>query len=141
MTIDNSNELTKQILLAASKLGARLWRRNIGQAWIGRAKRFDKDETVALMQFKAGDVLIRSARPFHSGEAGQADLYGWTPTLITADMVGQMLPVHTEVEIKFGKDRMSEDQDKWLAFCQKQKVRAGVARTVEDAERIISGTR
>lgn len=135
--IENSAELTKQILLAASKMGARLWRRNIGQAWIGKSLVFKKKTTV-LHTFNPGDVLIQNARPFHSGEAGQADLYGWTPKLITADMVGQMLPVHTEVEIKFGNDRMSEEQDRWLAFCEKQKVRAGVARTVEDAKKILS---
>jgi len=136
--IENSNELTKQILLMASKMGARLWRRNIGMGWIGQSVVIKKRETVMLAP---GDVVIRNARPFHNGEAGQFDTWGWKQVTITPEMVGTVIAQHVEIEIKFGKDRMSSEQDKWGALCERQNVRAGVARTVEDAERIISGTR
>lgn len=138
MKIDSTAELTKQILLAASKMGARLWRRNIGQGWIGKSKVFTKTETVEKFTFHAGDVLIRSARPFHNGEAGQSDLWGFVPVTITPDMLGQTIPVHTEVEIKFGADRMRPEQEKWRSFCEKNGVRVGVARTVDDAIKVLS---
>lgn len=136
MTIDNANELTKQILLMASRVGARLFRRNVGMGWIGQSVVIKKRESVML---SPGDVVIRNARPFHNGEAGQFDTWGWKPLVITQDMVGSTVAQHVEIEIKFGKDRESEEQIKWGAFCKKQNVRAGVARTVEDAERIILG--
>lgn len=132
--IDNSNELTKQILLMASKAGARLFRRNVGTGWVGRAKKFTKREQIWV---GPGDVVIQQARPFHNGEAGQFDTWGWKQVTITPDMVGTVIAQHVEIEIKFGKDRMSEEQDKWGALCERQNVRAGVARTVEDAERIL----
>lgn len=135
--IENSNELTKQILLMASKMGARLWRRNIGMGWIGQAKVWSKREVIPMAIFNPGDVLIRNARPFHNGEAGQFDTWGWKQVTITQEMVGTVIAQHVEIEIKFGKDRMSSEQDKWGALCERQNVRAGVARTVEDAVRVL----
>lgn len=135
MKIDNTAELTKQILLAASKMGARLWRRNVGTAWAGRSTRITKAQTVTL---QPGDIVVHQGRPFHNGEAGQSDLWGFVPVTITADMVGQTIPVHAEVEIKFGADRMRPEQEKWRSFCEKNKVRFGVARTVEDAIKVLS---
>jgi len=134
--IDSANELTKQILLMASRIGARLYRRNVGMGWIGQSVVIKKREMVMLAP---GDVLIRNARPFHNGEAGQFDTWGWKPVTITADMVGTTIAQHVEIEIKFGKDRMSSEQEKWGSFCAKNGVRAGVARTVEDAVGIIGG--
>jgi len=134
--IENSNELTKQILLMASKVGARLFRRNVGMGWIGQSVVIKKRDMVMLAP---GDVVIRNARPFHNGEAGQFDTWGWKQVTITADMVGTTIAQHTEIEIKFGKDRMSPEQDKWGSFCAKNGVRSGVARTVEDAVGILRG--
>lgn len=137
MTDKNANDLTKNMLLAASKLGARLWRRNIGMGWIGRSTVFKSREQVWV---KPGDVLIQQARPFHNGEAGQSDTWGWKSVVITPDMVGQRVAVHVEIEVKFGKDRESPEQKSWRAFCEQQGVRVGVARTVGDAEGVISDT-
>lgn len=132
--IENANQLTAEIRLLASKVGARLFRRNTGVGWIGQSKKFSKREQIWVT---AGDVLIRNARPFHAGETGQYDTYGWKSIVITPDMVGQRVAVHVEIEIKFGADRESVEQKSWGAFCAQQGVRVGVARTVEDAERVL----
>lgn len=133
--IENANELTKQILLMASRIGARLYRRNIGMGWIGQSVVIKKRETIVV---SPGDVVIRNARPFHNGEAGQFDTWGWKQVTITPEMVGTQIAQHVEIEIKFGKDRMSEEQVKWGAFCERSGVRSGVARTLEDAQKILS---
>lgn len=132
---ENANTLTAEIRLMASKLGARLFRRNTGTGWIGQSKKFTKAETVTV---RPGDVLIRNARPFHAGETGQYDTYGWKSVIVTPDMVGQRVAVHVEIEVKFGADRESTEQKSWGAFCKQQGVRVGVARTVEDAEQVLS---
>lgn len=131
-----ANDLTAEIRLLASKLGARLFRRNVGLGWIGNAKRFSKPETIAV---RAGDVLIRGARPFHSGEVGQYDTWGWDSIVITPEMVGHRVAVHVEIEVKFGADRESTEQKSWGAFCAQQGVRVGVARTLDDVEKILRG--
>lgn len=134
MITASANELTKQVLMLASRVGARLWRRNVGQGWIGNAKKYTQRETVIV---NPGDVVIRAARPFHNGEAGQYDTWGWQAVTITPEMVGTIMAQHIEIEIKFGADRLSTEQQNWGAFCATQGVRAGVARTVDDAARII----
>lgn len=133
---ENANTLTADIRLMASKLGARLFRRNTGVGWIGRSKKFSKREQIWV---GPGDVLIQQARPFHAGEVGQYDTYGWDSVVVTPDMVGQTVAVHVEIEIKYGADRESTEQKSWGAFCKQQGVRVGVARTVGDAERILRG--
>lgn len=133
--IDNANELTKQILLLASKAGARLWRRNVGMAWAGASTKFT---AAGMVSVQAGDVLVRRALPFHNGVAGQYDTYGFKPVVITPEMVGTTVAVHVEIEIKFGRDRVSTEQAKWGEFCGKNGVLAGVARTVDDATRILN---
>lgn len=132
--IENSNQLTAEIRLLASKVGARLFRRNTGMGWIGRSKKFTKREQIWV---SPGDVLIAQARPFHAGEVGQYDTYGWKSVVITPDMVGQRVAVHVEIEVKFGNDRESTEQKSWGAFCAQQGVRVGVARTLGDAERVL----
>lgn len=134
--IGSANELTSEIRLLASKLGARLWRRNTGVGWIGRSKKFTKREQIWV---GPGDVLINQARPFHAGETGQYDTYGWHAVVVTPDMVGQTVAVHVEIEIKFGADRESPEQKSWGAMCKQQGVRVGVARTLSDAEMILRG--
>lgn len=129
MTGENPNNLVTEILLEASKLGARLWRRNIGMGWIGQAKRFSAAQTISV---RAGDVLIRQARPFHNGETGQSDAYGWRPVLITADMVGQTIAQHVEVECKTGTGRETPEQRYWGEAVTKAGGLYGVAREKED---------
>lgn len=128
----------KEILLEASRLGAHLFRRNIGMGWIGAATRYNRPETVAV---RAGDVLIRQARPFHNGIKGQADTYGWKSVRITPEMVGRTVAVHVEIEAKHGRDSESPEQVSWRNAVTRAGGIAGVARVIEDVRRILSGGR
>lgn len=124
----------KEIILEASRLGVRLFRRNIGMGWIGKATRFSKPESVSV---RAGDVLIRQARPFHNGIAGQSDTYGFKTITITPDMVGRKVAVHVEIEAKHGRDAESPEQKSWREMVTLAGGIAGVARVIEDVGRIL----
>lgn len=134
MTKENPNNLVTEILIAASALGARLWRRNVGMGWIGDAKRFSAAGTVSV---RAGDVLIRQARPFHNGEKGQSDTYGWRPVMITPEMVGTTIAQHVEIEAKTGEGRESQEQRWWGEAVTKSGGLYGVARDKSDVGRLL----
>ena len=44
---------------------------------------------------------------------GSSDLIGWTPTIITPDMVGKKIAIFTGIEIKAKNGRESEEQINW----------------------------
>lgn len=130
----NPTQQVKEYLLAASRLGARLWRRNVGQGWIGNAKKYTAREVVTV---NPGDVLIRAARPFHNGEPGQYDTWGFVRVVITPDMVGTTIAQHVEIEAKQGSGRESPEQIAWGEFVRASGGRAGVARSIAEVEALL----
>ncbi len=70
---------------------------------------------------------------------GSSDLIGLTPVVVTPDMVGQVVAVFSAVEVKTPRGRVTDEQQKFLDFVQRSGGRAGVARSVEDALKIIGG--
>lgn len=121
-------------MLEASKLGAKLWRRNIGQGWIGESHVVQKREVVAL---EPGDVVIKRARPFHNGVAGQSDMWGWRTVTITPAMVGQRIAQHVEIEDKGDGDKERPEQASWGRAVLAAGGVYGVARDVEDVRRLL----
>lgn len=126
----NETNLLREIMLAASQDGARLWRNNVGQAWVGSR----------VERLADGSVLIYNARPFHAGLCeGSADLIGLAPVIITPEHVGQRLAVFVSVEGKSKRGRPSKPQLSWRDAINALGGRAGIARSVEDAIEIIRG--
>lgn len=70
-------KIMHQIQLAASKIGARLFRNNVGLAYAGRQViKFSKPITIQALP---GDILIRSGHAIKFGLIeGSSDLIGWT---------------------------------------------------------------
>ena len=68
---------------------------------------------------------------------GSADLIGWRTVTITPEMVGQQVAVFTSIEVKTPTGRLVPMQASWLGVVQGAGGIAGVARSVEDAVRII----
>ncbi len=130
----NPTQQVKEYMLAASRLGARLWRRNVGQGWIGNAKKYTAREVVTV---NPGDVLIRNARPFHNGEAGQYDTYGFISIVITPEMVGTRIAQVVEAEAKQGTGRQSPEQVAWGEFVRASGGRAGVVRSLDDLAKLL----
>lgn len=117
--------LMKELQIAASRMGSRLFRQNSGMGWIGKARVF---RTRLQVWVNPGDVLIPKARPFHAGFDGLSDLGGWTPVIITPEMVGQTVAIYTQAEVK-DKGRATEAQLRWVDAVNRAGGIAGVVRS------------
>lgn len=107
--------------------GVRLFRQNVGMAWIGDWTRL-----------RDGSVLIRNPRPLHAGLVkGSGDLIGWTSIEITPEMVGRRVAVFTSLEGKEGSGRANEAQRNWLQAVNDAGGIAGIVRSEEDARALI----
>lgn len=83
-------DITNPLRVAASRLGARLFRQNTGLGWVGR-----------IVSKTDRTVTLADPRPLHAGLCvGSSDVIGWTPVTVTPDMVGQTLAVFTAIEVK-----------------------------------------
>lgn len=109
----------------------------VGKFWgpYHKGRRITKTEIVTL---HPGDVLIRQGHMVSVGTVGMSDLFGSSPLTITAEHIGMTLPILTAVEVKAGKDQLRPGQPEFIAFVRSIGGRAGIARTAEDAFRIVS---
>ena len=124
-------DLMRQLQIAASQLGARLFRQNTGVAWVGKV-----EKRTGMVRLNPGDVVIRNARPFHAGITGMSDLGGWIPVEITAEMVGSTVALYAQVEVKENA-RPTPEQLAWIAAVKKAGGRAGIARSEDDLTQIL----
>lgn len=107
----------------------RLFRQQAGQFWAGDA--------VTLTD---GSVLIRHPRRVTVGFEGWPDLGGWTTVEVTPEMVGQRIAIAVQVEVKRDSGgNKRKRQVEFIAFALARGVRAGFAKSVAEAKRIISG--
>lgn len=116
---------------------ALIFRANVGKAWQSN----DVVKVPRQMPVVMGprDVLLKNARPFETGlPPGFADLFGLVAVEITPDMVGQKLAVFTALEVKDGA-RVSPLQRNFINAVNDNGGRAGVVRSVDDAERLVFG--
>jgi len=129
-TIGDMSEHKIQNEIRNALCGAGLfWRVNVGQAWTGDVHRLPN-----------GDILIKNPRPFSTGlPPGFSDLFGLTPITITHEMVGKRIGIFTAIEIKSAKGKPSDRQKSFLSAIRNQGGRSGVARSIQDARRVIAG--
>ena len=128
-------EEMRRLMKEATRLGARLFRQQVGMGWIGKAFRIERKKMISV---DPGDVVVKAARPFHTGFPGWSDLGGWTPVVVTPEMVGTTIAVYTAVEVKV-KSSVKPEQKAFLAAVGNAGGRAGVARTEDDLSRILFG--
>lgn len=129
------NPIQNRILLACSKGSARLFRMNVGMGWIGNSRRFSRVQNITALP---GDVLIRNARPFHSGIEGMSDLVGWESIVVPPDLVGHRLAVYSAIEVKQKNGRLTPEQRAFIDNVKKAGGFAGVARSVEEAKKVLT---
>lgn len=127
-------DIQNSILLALGNGIRRLFRQNVAVGWMGGPVVKGPRKSVAL---GPNDVLIRNARPLHAGLCkGSSDIVGWTTVEITREMIGRRLAVFTAVEVKTDRGVSTPEQQRFIAMVQAAGGRAGVARSVEEAEQI-----
>jgi len=132
----NQNRLTQ---LLATKLGARLWRMNVGFGWIASPRDTLKATKAVQVTMYPGDVLLRQARPFQAGVEGMSDGGGFVPVVVTQEMVGQRVAVSLWIEDKQGSGRPSTEQSAFIRMIRLFGGRAGVSRSEDDTAAIIRG--
>ena len=105
------------MLALGKKTNVRIFRNNIGKCWIGKSKMFSQP---TMVNVKAGDVLIQSARYFDAGLCvGSSDLIGLKSIEITPVMVGTKVAVFTAVEVKTPTGKVSDDQINFINMVNK----------------------
>lgn len=120
----------QDIRLAASRRNAYLWRNNSGAF---------QDERGNFIRYG----LANDSKKLNE-EIKSSDLIGFTPIVITPDMVGQTIAVFTAVEVKQKgwtgiRSARERAQDKFIQLVRSFGGRAGFAASVDDAERIMRG--
>ena len=110
------------IRLAAALHDCALFRINTGRGWTGNN----------VERLPSGKVLIHDPRPFSTGvPTGYPDLAGWTPVVITPEMVGKKMAVFTAVEVKAGSRKATAKQKAFIDSVIKAGGYAGVANSDE----------
>lgn len=104
-------DLVRALTRHASQLGARWFRNNVG--------------------------MLRDERGQHVRYGlcvGSSDVIGWTPVVVTSEMVGRMIAVFTAFECKVGQRVTTVKQGAFLAAVRAQGGIAAVVRRLEDAD-------
>jgi hypothetical protein len=113
--LPSEQQIQQHIRIACSTGATRLWRNN------------------------TGTLRDQHGRPVQFGLArGSADLIGYRTVTITPEMVGQQVAVFASIEVKTPTGRIRPDQRAWMETVQAAGGIAGVARSVEDALRIVT---
>jgi hypothetical protein len=92
----SERDLIDEFLLAASKEGWRFARNNSG-----------------LAQFPDGSSVR------YGLFAGGSDCIGWIPHRVTSADVGRVIAIFSAVEMKTGKQRLTEEQERFLRIVQR----------------------
>lgn len=111
-------DVERKLILHASQCGATMFKNNVGKL---------RDERGNLVTFG----LCK----------GSSDLIGWTPVVVTPEMVGSKIAVFTAVEVKLnkhGKYRATDDQKHFISAVKANGGYAGVADCEKDLEEIIN---
>jgi len=110
--------LVRKIMLKLGKdPSVRIFRNNVGSAFIGASKKFTQSQTVNV---KSGDVLIQNARYFDAGLCvGSSDLIGLKAVKITPEMVGTELAVFVAIEVKLPNGKVQDNQINFIEMVKK----------------------
>ena len=128
----SESELQREIMKAVTDAGGRVFRNQVGMGWYGHMVQSDAKE--------GHTIVLTGARPLYAGLCvGSSDLIGWTPLVITPEMVGMTIAVFTAIEVKSKTGRPTVEQLNFI-----DKVRAagglgGIVKSIEDAAKIIKG--
>lgn len=117
-------QIMRLIQKAASSIGYRVFRNNVGLAWTGQ-----------IVRKEAGTVTLKNAIPIKYGLCnGSADLIGWKPKVILPEDVGKTVAVFTAIEVKSETGTLRPEQE---AFIDAVGISGGVAIVARSTEDLI----
>lgn len=132
------SNVLRQVWLAVART-TRLFRINTGRAWLSGAGPVRHLPDGSVVVPAARSVALGFGMPDGKPLVGTADLCGWTPVVVSPQMVGQTIAVFTAVETKKTKGgRTSDDQRNFIEQVREAGGIAGVANTPAVAQSIIS---
>jgi hypothetical protein len=92
-----------------------------------------------LFRNNTGTLRDQHGRPVSFGLCkGSADLIGYRSITITPEMVGQQVAVFASIEVKTPPAGIRPEQQAWMETVQAAGGIAGVARSVEDAQVLLT---
>lgn len=121
------SDIQNQILIELSKQGTVAFRINAGSFWAGE-----------IMSNKDNMLLMKNPRKVQGAPEGTSDIIGCTPVMVTQSMVGQRVGVFTAIEVKRPKGNVKSSQLNFIDVVKRMGGIAGVARSPEDAVRILN---
>lgn len=89
-------------------------------------------------QNATGALFDRNGRLVRYGHIGAPDILGLRTITILPEHVGREFAIFVGIEVKTAKGRPSPEQQAFLAMLQKRSALAGIARSVDDALKIIT---
>ena len=123
----NETGIQRLIQTECTSKTIRLWRNTQGQAWVGN-----------VTHCANGDVLIKNPVRITFGlGVGSSDLIGLKSIIIRPEMVGMTKAIFAGIEVKSATGRVTDEQDSYIKMLWSMGALAGVARSVEDARRIL----
>jgi hypothetical protein len=126
--VTTETDIQRRIQIALSWRDARMFRNNVGEAWLGRN-----------FTIRDGKLIDGKAHRVAYGLApGSSDLIGLRSVPVTPQMVGMHVAVFCAVEVKSEKGRSSQEQDSFLEMVQSLGGMSGIARSVEEAKKIVT---
>lgn len=104
MNVSESNEGKRLLVLMGKHFpNTVLFRNNTGMGWVGE-----------IVNQTGNTITLANYRPLHAGLIkGSSDNIGWTPVLITPEMVGKTVALFTAVEnkkLKSGRIKAEQQQ-------------------------------
>jgi hypothetical protein len=136
-------ELQRDIQLALAEVkGLRLWRANVGKGWVGvkAGSRIEEGRTY---------LTLVDPRPLDTGlPEGFPDLFGFIQTVqivhgsfngVPTSGVYECPPIPVFIEVKSPTGVIRPKQKQFIEAARVAGCRAGIARSVEDALRIVRG--
>lgn len=127
------NNIFKRCLLSVGRLypGARLFRNNIGSAWMGPGFTLRPGQ---LYRAEGGERVITMPQHVDFGlQKGSGDAIGWHTITITKDMVGRRVAVFVSLETKTKSGRVSAEQLNWH---QQVQAAGGISVIIRDPSQL-----
>lgn len=111
---DSETQITQAIRLAVSNGSIRLWKNNVGKL---------RDHAGRIVSFGLA--------------TGSPDLVGLKSVYVSPDMIGRRIAILAGLEVKSDTGRIRPEQQRFLDMLNDFGAIAGIARSVEDAKRVL----